>query len=68
MTAKQFVKSKYPNARCESHKVNGPCGERYYLIRDGREFMYMAEGATESKAWVNAKNSILAREKTKVSS
>ena len=58
MTAKEFVKSKYPNARSESH-VTGFPRKRYYLIRDGHAFMYMAEGDTESHAWMNAKKAIL---------
>lgn len=56
MTSKDFVKSHYHKAKSERHKTNG--GEVYYLIRDGRNTMYMAEGSTESKAWMNAKESI----------
>jgi len=56
MTAEQFVKKHYPNARCEKQKTNG--GESYYLIRDGRNTMYMASGKTKSNAWSNAKKTI----------
>lgn len=67
MTAKEFVKSKYPKAKAE-RQVKGMIKglqEVYWLIRDGREYMYMASGKTESNAWVNAKNSILESEKKK---
>lgn len=58
MTAKDFVKQHYPNAKAESHKPNG-FAPRYWLIRDGRSVMYMAEGETQSKAWVNAKKYVM---------
>jgi len=64
MTAKEFVKEKYPNARAE-RQVRGMIKgmqEVYYLIRDGRNTMYMASGKSESNAWVNAKKDILERE------
>lgn len=35
MTAKQFVKAKYPNARSEHHVTRG--SESYYLIRNGSD-------------------------------
>lgn len=56
MTAKDFVKSKFPKAKAERQKTNG--GEVCYLIRDGRNTMYMADGNTESKAWKSAKENI----------
>lgn len=56
MTAKEFVKSKYPKARSERHKITH--GKTYWLIRDGNAFMYMAEGETESKAWIKAKQKL----------
>ena len=64
MTAKEYVKSKVPNARAEKHKAGMIKGmqETYYLIRDGRNTMYMASGKTESNAWVNAKKFLLAKE------
>ena len=64
MTAKEFVKERYPNARAE-RQVRGVIKgmqEVYYLIRDGRNTMYMASGKSESNAWVNAKKYILERE------
>lgn len=64
MTAKEFVKERYPNARAE-RQVRGMIKgmqEVYYLIRDGRNTMYMASGKSESNAWVNAKKYILERE------
>lgn len=64
MTAKEFVKERYPNARAE-RQVRGMIKgmqEVYYLIRDGRNTMYMASGKSESNAWVNAKKDILKRE------
>lgn len=57
MTAKEFVKSKLPQAKSE-RQVNGR-QEVYYLIRDGKNTMYLAHGNSESNAWVNAKKKIL---------
>jgi hypothetical protein len=64
MTAKEFVKSKVPNARAERHKRGMIKGmqEIYYLIREGRNTMYMASGKTEINAWVNAKKFIMERD------
>ena len=64
MTAKEFVKERYPNARAERHVRGMIKGVQdvYYLIRDGRNTMYMASGKSESNAWVNAKKDILERE------
>lgn len=61
MTAKEFVKEKYPNARVEKQirgRIKG-MQEIYYLIRDGRNTMYMASGKSKSNAWVNAKKLIM---------
>lgn len=67
MKAKDFVKERYPNASAEKHIKGMIKGlqEVYYLIRDGRQTMYMAIGKSESNAWVNAKKNILKREETK---
>lgn len=62
MTAKEFVKSKMPNAKAERYKTNG--NETYWLIRDGKNYMYFCEGNTESNAWVNAKKKIIALDET----
>lgn len=64
MTAKEFVKTKIPNARAE-RQVKGMIKgmqEVYWLIRNGRETMYFADGKSESNAWVNAKKKILEKE------
>ena len=64
MTAKEFVKSKIPNARAERHvrgKIRG-MQEVYWLIRDGRQTMYFASGKSESNAWVEAKKRIIENE------
>jgi hypothetical protein len=70
MTAKEFVKTKVPNARVERQyiiynivrgRIKG-LQEVYYLIRDGRSTMYMGSGKTESNAWVNAKAFIMLKE------
>ena len=61
MTAKEFVKERFPNVRAEE-QVRGMIKgmqEKYYLIRDGRNTMYMASGKSESNAWVNAKKCII---------
>ena len=64
MTAKEFVRERYPRARAEKQRTgsNTTFGETYWLIRNGRETMYMASGKSESNAWVNAKKKILERE------
>lgn len=50
MTAKEFVKEKYPKASAERHVSGMIKGlqEVYWLIRDGRNTMYMASGNSES--------------------
>ena len=67
MTAKEFVKSKIPNAHSERHAHDMIKGlqEVYWLIRDGRSSGYMAIGKSESNAWLNAKNFILKNENDK---
>lgn len=64
MTAKEFVKSKMPNARAERHVRGMIKGmqEVYWLIRDGRQTMYFASGKSESNAWVEAKKRIVENE------
>jgi len=57
MTAKDFVKGYFPKAKAERYKTHG--NEIYWLIRDGNAYMYMSEGETESRAWINAKEKIL---------
>lgn len=61
MTAKEFVKSRMPNAKAERHVSGMVRGmtEVYWLIRDGRESMYFAVGKSESNAWVEAKKRLL---------
>ena len=63
MTAKEIVKEHMPKARAERQKTNR--GETYWLIRNGRDYMYFAEGKTESNAWVNAKKIIEKRRNPK---
>jgi hypothetical protein len=60
-TPKEFVKTYFPKARAEKHKYGRIVGasKSYYLIRDGREVMYMASGDTEAKAWKQAKEVVL---------
>lgn len=55
MTAKEYVRSKLPHARAERHIEGRIVGVPYWLIRDGRNTMYLAIGKTESNAWMNAK-------------
>jgi len=64
MTSKEFVLSKFPKARSERQKSGMIKGMQrtYYLIRNGRETMYMASGDTESKAWKKAKEIIIESE------
>lgn len=56
MTAKEFVKARYPNAISEKQVKGMIKGsqETYYLIRNGKN-TYIASGKSESNAWVNAK-------------
>jgi hypothetical protein len=68
-TAKEFVQTHFPRARAERHKQGNIIGmsKSYYLIRDGREVMYMASGDTEAKAWKQAKEVVekmIARQNT----
>lgn len=61
MTAKKFVRERMPNARAE-RQVSGMIKGMetvYWLIRDGRNTMYYAQGKTESNAWVNAKKKLI---------
>jgi len=61
MTAKEFVKSRIPTARAESHlsgRIKG-MQTKYWLIRKVGETMYIASGTSESNAWVNAKKLLL---------
>jgi hypothetical protein len=61
MTAKEFVLEKMPRARAE-RQVRGMIKglqEVYWLIREGRNTMYFAQGKSESNAWVNAKKNII---------
>lgn len=67
MTAKEFVIERVPNAKSE-RQVRGSVkgfNSTYYLIRDGRNTMYIASGDTESQAWKNAKLVLLERETSK---
>jgi hypothetical protein len=60
MTAKEFVQSKFPDARSETHRGNGPYGKKYWLVRNGRSTGYMASSnKSESNAWVKPKEFIL---------
>ncbi len=70
MTAKEFVKSRLPKAKAERHVQGRIKGMQtvYHLIRDGRNYMYIASGKTESNAWVNAKKFIINREKALIAS
>lgn len=65
MTAKQFVQEKIPKSFSEKQVSGRIKGMQtiYYLIRELKNTMYIAEGETESKAWTNAKNYIIEKEK-----
>ena len=56
MTAEEFVKQTLPKAKAERQVTNG--GEAYWLIRNGRDTMYIASGNSKSNAWVNAKKTL----------
>lgn len=57
MNNEQYVLERYPKARAEKQKGND--GRVYWLIRNGRQTMYMASGDTQAKAWKDAKESVL---------
>ena len=65
MKSKEIVLSLFPGAKQESH-VTGFPRRRYYLIRNNREYMYMAEGETAAKAWKNALPIALGRAKNAI--
>lgn len=60
MTSEEFVKEKLPKARAEKHTTGRKT--TYWLIRDGRNTMYIASGYSESNAWVNAKQKLIENE------
>ena len=62
MKAQDFVKEKFPKAHAERYKVNGPIRVVYYLIWDNNLTLNrkrIGEGNTESKAWTDAKRTLL---------
>lgn len=65
MTAKEYVKQKYPNAYAKKVTQRGPFGKSYWLIYpDYNSQMYIADGdygKPESSAWVKAKKEIQER-------
>jgi len=61
MKAKEFVKSKYPNAKAKKYRNHGPFNKAYWLIWSDYQSenpIRLSEGKTESNAWVNAKNNL----------
>ena len=50
--SKTKVKAIHPDAAAERHRTNGR--QTYWLIRRRGQFMYIADGKTESEAWKNA--------------
>lgn len=65
MSNKEIIQSILPNAKIESH-TQGIFKKKYYLIRNGRETMYLAEGETPAKAWKNALPTVLKRAKVAI--
>jgi hypothetical protein len=64
MTAKEFVKIRYPKARAEKQNRRGPFKKFYWLIFDGSTRLGDGdENKPQSNAWVNARNAILERER-----
>ena len=62
MTAKEYVKEKYPKARVEFYKSNSSLGGGHWLCWTEFRGDRLSEGKTASNAWVNAKKRILERE------
>ena len=69
MTPKEFVKSKIPKARAERHTDGSIVGATttYWLIRNGNENMWFAEGKSEAKAWASAKDRIIEQDRMRIS-
>lgn len=61
MTAKEFVKSKYPNAITKLYKPNPPFNSRYYVCWGDYRSPNpnkLSEGETSVEAWANARAAI----------
>lgn len=59
MTAKEFVKNRYPRATVLRYKSNGPLSKGYNLCWTKRyDGTRLSEGNNESEAWKNAKEAI----------
>ena len=66
MSNKEIIQAILPNAKIESH-TQGILKQKYYLIRNGREYMPIADGETPAKAWKNALPYVLQRAKLAIS-
>lgn len=66
MTAKEKVLEKYPRARAERYRYNGPGNRGYNLIWDsfGSHRKRLGEGDTASKAWADAARKIARKEQS----
>lgn len=68
MTSKNFVLSKMPKVKIEKHHSGIIGGKPYWLIRDGREYMYFICSEISAKdAWDKAKErlELIIKEKEK---
>ena len=61
MTAKEFVKLRFPKARVQNYKTNNVFDKNGYWLcwADHTGSKRLSEGKSESNAWVNAKKYII---------
>lgn len=64
MTAKEFVKSKFPRARAEKYQQGKIRygSSTYYIVWSELRGQRLATADTEGKAWTAAKKNIIAKE------
>lgn len=58
MTPKEYVISKYPNAKAEKNYDFGKAYKHHWIIRNGYSYEFFSTGKTESEAWENSKKLI----------
>jgi hypothetical protein len=68
MTAKEFVKERYPKAQVKKYEWGSGLEKRlrqvYYLCWSEHRGIRLSEGTSESNAWTNAKKDILQDEQS----
>jgi hypothetical protein len=59
MKSKDIVQAILPRTKAEKQKTNGAFGTHYFLVRNGRDTMYLGQGDTEAQAWADALPKVL---------